>query len=186
MMDEIEIINTKIINIMWEGPFSPEDAYEKNDESSDYGVYQCYYGDHPVYGLDVLLYIGTAPASPYGQKPYGQTLKSHKFEKWNQNIQIYLGRLYQKKEATPLTNNEWGEMMERVEMLLAHACSSAFNFEWIKTYPDADADEAKKLLILNWGNHRSLPAAVSGYRFIEGSLSDSYQPWNSRKRKKGS
>ena len=30
----------KIINIMWEGPFRPEDAYEKNEESSDYGVYQ--------------------------------------------------------------------------------------------------------------------------------------------------
>ena len=173
MKDQVEIINIK-----WEGPLTLEKAYKKNDKSSDYGVYQCYYGDHPVYGLDVLLYIGMTSNGPFGQK-----LKSHKFEKWNQNIQIYLGRLYTKKGSQPLTNNEWGEMMERVEMLLAHACSPAFNFEWIKTYPDADADKDKKLLILNWGKYRSLPAAVSGYRFIEGSLSDSYQPWNSRKRK---
>lgn len=175
-MAEIEIINIK-----WEGPFRPEDAYEKNDESSDYGVYQ-YYGDHPVYGLDVLLYIGIAPAKPFGRMPFGKTLKSYKFEKWNQNIQIYLGRLYTKKGSRPLTHIEWGEMMGRVEKLLVHACSPAFNFEWIEAYPDADANEDKKLLILNWGDHRSLLPAVSGYRFIEGSLSDSYQPWKPRRR----
>ena len=175
-MAEIEIIN-----IVWEGPLTPKEAYRKKGPS-DYGVYQCYYGDHPVYGPDVLLYIGTAPASPSGRKPFGQTLKSYKFEKWNQNIQIYLGRLYTKKGSTPLTNREWGEMMERVEMLLAHACSPAFNFEWIKVYPGATADKDKKLLILNWEKYRSLPAAVSGYRFIEGSLGDSYQPWKPRTR----
>ena len=175
-MAEIEIINIK-----WEGPLTLKKAYEKNGET-DFGVYQCYYGDHPVNGLDVLLWIGTAPASPSGQMPFGQTLKSHESEKWNQNIQVYLGRLYTKKGSTPLTHREWGEMMERVEMLLAHACSPAFNFEWIKVYPSAVADKDKKLLILNWGKHRSLPAAVSGYRFIEGSLSNSYQPWKPRRR----
>lgn len=162
------------INIKWEGPLTLKQACEKNGRI-DYGVYQCYYDDPPVYGPDVLLYIGLA-----SNRRFGQMLESHKFEKWNQNIQIYLGRLYQKEEARPLTNYEWGEMMERVEMLLAHACSPAFNFEWIKTYPVANTDKDKKLLILNWGDYRSLPAAVSGYRFIEGSLSDSYQPWNSR------
>ena len=40
MKDQVEIINIK-----WEGPLTPEEAYEKND-TSDYGVYQ-YYGDHP-------------------------------------------------------------------------------------------------------------------------------------------
>ncbi len=54
-MAEIEIIN-----IMWEGPLKPEKANDKNGET-DYGVYQ-YYGDHPVYGLNVLLYIGTTSA----------------------------------------------------------------------------------------------------------------------------
>lgn len=162
---------------MWKGPFSLKEAYKENDSSSDYGLYQVYYGDHPVYGPDVLLYIGMA-----SNRPFGQTLKSHKFEKWNQNILIYLGRLYTKKGSKPLTHTEWGEMMERVEMLLAHACSPAFNFKWIKTYPDAEADKDKKLLILNWGKYRSLPAAVSGYRFIEGSLEDSYQPWKPQRR----
>ena len=171
-MAEIEIIN-----IEWEGPLTLEKAYKKNDKSSDYGVYQCYYGDQPVYGLDILLYIGMA-----SNRPFGQTLKSHKFEKWNQNLQIYLGRLYTKNGSKPLTHKEWGEMMKRVEMLLAHACSLAFNFEWIKTYPDADADKDKKLLILNWGEHRSLLPVVSGHRFIEGSLGDSYEPWKPRRK----
>ena len=52
-MDQIEIIN-----IMWEGPLSARGPHMRRMISrSDYGVYQ-YYGDHPVYGLNVLLEIG--------------------------------------------------------------------------------------------------------------------------------
>lgn len=47
-----------VIHVHWNGPFSLEDV-EQKDDNFDYGVYQVY-GSHPIYGSDVLLYIGKA------------------------------------------------------------------------------------------------------------------------------
>ena len=152
----------EIINIMWEGPFRREDAYEKNDESSDYGVYQ-YYGDHPVYGLEVLLEIGTTSA--IGKTPeqtFGERLEGRGFKHWNQDIQIYLGRICIDKKATRPSDEEWGDMIDQAGKLLVYACWPAANSKWITKPPDADRHE--KLLILNWGKHRSLLPAISGYQ----------------------
>ena len=87
----------EIINIKWEGPLTLQEAYGKNEES-DKGVYQVY-GDHPVYGLDVLFYLGKAERQTFGQR-----LGTHeaRFEEWDQRIQIYLGRIYTEKKARPL------------------------------------------------------------------------------------
>ena len=43
----------EIINIEWKGPWTLDDV-KKKAGNSDCGVYQ-YYGDHHVYGSDVLL-----------------------------------------------------------------------------------------------------------------------------------
>lgn len=168
-MAEIEIINIK-----WESPLTPKKAYEKNGKT-DYGVYQAY-GDHPVYGLDVLLEIGTTSA--IGKTPeqtFGERLKGRGFEHWNQNIQISLGRLCTKKGAKPLTHKEWGEMIDRAGKLLVYACWPAANSKWITKPPAADRHE--KLLILNWGKHRSLLPAISGYQqcHIEEYLDEFFQ-----------
>ena len=162
----------EIINIMWEGPLSPEEAYEKKGET-DYGVYQ-YYGDHPVYGLNVLLEIGAD-----NRKTFEERLKEYEFEEWNQDIQIYLGRICIEKESVWPTDREWNSMIARTEKLLIHACYPAFN-GFDSSNPDRNkkpqnADRYKKLLILNWGKYRSLPAAVSGYRIIQESLGNRFQ-----------
>ena len=47
-----------VIHVQWDGPFTLEQILELNDDF-DYGVYQVY-GSHPIYGSDVLLYIGKA------------------------------------------------------------------------------------------------------------------------------
>ena len=166
-MAEIEIIN-----IMWEGPLRPEKANDKNGET-DYGVYQ-YYGDHPVYGLNVLLEIGADK-----EKRFGERLKEYEFEKWNQDIQIYLGRICIEKESVQPTAGQWNSMITRAGKLLNHACYPAFN-GFGSPNPDINEkprydDKNKKLLILNWGKYRSLPAAVSGYRIIKESLDDSFR-----------
>lgn len=162
-MAEIEIINIK-----WEGPLKPEEAYEKNGRI-DYGVYQ-YYGDHPVYGLNVLLEIGADQ-----EKTFGERLKEYEFEKWNEDIQIYLGRICIEKESVQPTAGQWNSMITRAGKLLNYACYPAFNgFDSINKRPRYD-DKNKKLLILNWGKYRSLPATVSGYRVVEESLGDSFQ-----------
>ena len=164
-MAEIEIVN-----IIWNGPLTLKKAYNKK-KKSDKGVYQVY-GDHPVYGLDVLLYIGQTIDT------FGARLKNHDqdFENWEQEIEIYLGHIYPEKKARPSAG-----LIDRVEKLLIPACWPALNCQGIKG--PSNVDEVKDLLILNWGKFRSLLPAVSGRQVGIGSLDDSYQPWNVRRRK---
>lgn len=56
----------KDINIDWQGPFTLEEALQLHTEV-DYGLYQ-YYGDHPIYGQNVLLYLGSAIKQPFGKR----------------------------------------------------------------------------------------------------------------------
>ena len=53
-----------IIHVQWDGPFTLDQLSEMNNEY-DYGVYQVY-GSHPIYGSDVLLYIGKAGKLTFG------------------------------------------------------------------------------------------------------------------------
>ena len=164
-MAEIEIINIK-----WEDPLTLDEAYEKNGES-DYGVYQCY-GDHPIYGLDVLFYIGKAQDQTFGVR-----LKTHdkNFGEWDQHIQIYLGRIYTRREDRP-SDEEWGILIDRAEKLLIPACWPALNCQGIGGPSNFDEDEVKNLLILNWGRFRKLPATVSGRQVGIGSLDCNARP----------
>lgn len=142
MKDQIEIVNTKIINIMWEGPLSP--ARVKKYKNS--GVYQ-YYGDHHVYGSGVLLYIGQA-------KKLADRIRKDRFDKLcDRNIKIYFGPVKQ-------------SMLDRVEKLLICASAPARNSHHVIEPLDEAQDESLlDLLILNWGDYRSLLPEVSGYRF---------------------
>lgn len=56
-------IKTSLIQILWDGPYSITDLVKLKNEEIDYGIYQIY-GNHPVYGNDVLLYIGCFCPSP--------------------------------------------------------------------------------------------------------------------------
>ena len=132
----------KIINIVWKGPLNP-DGVEKNTRS---GVYQ-YYGDHHVYGSDVLLYIGQATN-------LADRIRKDRFDKLcDRNIKIYFGFLEQ-------------EMLDEVEKLLICASAPARNSNHvIEPLDEAQDTSLLNLLILNWGNYRSLLPEISGYRF---------------------
>ena len=56
-----------VIHVQWDGPFSLEQVSELNNEDHDYGVYQVY-GSHPIYGSDVLLYIGKASQQTFATR----------------------------------------------------------------------------------------------------------------------
>jgi hypothetical protein len=58
---------TKHIHIYWEGLFTLDQLTEIQDNTRDYGVYQIY-GGHPVYGSNVLLYIGKADRQTFGTR----------------------------------------------------------------------------------------------------------------------
>ena len=150
----------EIINIRWEGPLTLKESYSYKDDS-DYGIYQCY-GDHPVYGLDALFYIGETTGT------FGERLENHEqdFENWEQKIEIYLGRI---DNALP-SDEERISLIRRVEKLLILACWPALNCQGIKG--SSNVDEVKDLLILNWGKFRSLPGAVSGRQAGIGDLGE--------------
>ena len=85
---------TGVINIHWEGPFSLSEAVSSlSNDKIDYGIYQIY-GRHPVYGNEVLLYIGKA-----SERTFSVRLGEHK-DSWlghngrTKQTKVYVGRLY--------------------------------------------------------------------------------------------
>ena len=155
MNDDIEIIN-----IEWEGPLTHEKAYEQNGPR-DYGLYQ-YYGDHPVYGRDALLYIGKAQDERFGRR-----LRQYKFQEWGVKIQIYLGRIIIKEGDRRPSSTKWGKMIDQAETLLIRACLPVQNSDKLNIPDKMDNAERDlvKLHILNWNFYGSLLPEVSGYRF---------------------
>ena len=60
------------IHLVWEGPYTPDEArsFHSND---DFGIYQ-YYGEHILYGINSLLYLGKAEKSTFGSR-----ISQHKY-----------------------------------------------------------------------------------------------------------
>ena len=144
-----------IIHIQWEGPYNLEQLSILNNKQIDYGVYQIY-GGHPVYGSNVLLYIGKAKKQTFGKR-IGQ-------ENWKLNrdavkVQIYIGRLA--GNQTP-SNIKWDEEIDLAEQILIYAHAPASNSKSIASILDA---QLQNVHILNWGNHRDLMTEVSGARW---------------------
>ena len=144
-----------IIHIEWDGPYNLEQLQTLTNEVIDYGVYQIY-GGHPVYGSNVLLYIGKAELQTFGTRI--------RQENWNLNrdagkVQIYVGRLAGNK--TP-SAKVWAKEIDLVEKLLIYAHAPASNSKSIGSIPD---QELQNVHILNWGKHCDLMTEVSGARW---------------------
>lgn len=142
-----------VIHLQWDGPFTLEEVQGMNDDH-DHGVYQVY-GSHPVYGSDVLLYVGKA-----GQQTFSVRLNQELWH-YNQdagNIRYYVGRLA--GEQTP-EDTEWRHQIDLVEALLIHSHWPAANSQYIQGLGN-HAPEIADLHVLNWGQRRSLLGEVSG------------------------
>jgi hypothetical protein len=63
----------RIIHIEWDGPYSLDQLDSLKDLRKDHGLYQIY-GHHPIYGSNVLLYIGQT----YG-RTFGERIEEHNF-----------------------------------------------------------------------------------------------------------
>jgi len=149
-----------IINIWWEGPYTLSDIENKNignDDNKDYGVYQIY-GTHPVYGNNVLLYIGKTEQQVFSTRLNQET------HWWNNqdanNIQIYFGRLI---GNTP-SESIWTSMINKAEKLLIYAHRPAHNSSNINSIQE---DEAKNTHVLNWGTFKDLQPEVSSMRIFD-------------------
>ncbi|GEM_PF-265214 len=158
----------EIINIDWEGPFSIDeilkgtiDNQKFNVKSSDIGLYQIY-GSHPLYGSDVLVYIGRTQ----NKNGFQSRLK----DRWvinngndSNNVKIYLGTIF--SDSKKYTNAEINVFIEKAEVLMINALKPAFNSSNIQSAKDFDK---KDYIVYNHGSYRSLyPVFDSEYFWKE-------------------
>lgn len=146
---------THLIQVHWEGSYELSDLPSLMDSETDYGIYQIY-GKHPVYGNNVLLYIGKAD-----QQTLGKRISQENWVDTNDsnNLKIYVGRLHGPENPTPET---WSTDIDLAERLLIYVHKPAYNARSISSFPDL---ELQNIHILNWGHHRDLLPEVSGLRW---------------------
>ena len=123
------------------------------DEATAYGLYQVY-GTHPIYGSDVLLYVGKAEQQTFARR-LGQ-------EAWRLNrdaarVTVYVGRLVGKAPS----DADWSSIIHDAERLLIYSVAPAGNSSAINT---TSAFEPH-LRVFHVGNYRDIPAEVSSLRW---------------------
>ena len=150
----------EIVNIYWEGPITLENIESKdkgNNSDEDYGIYQIY-GTHPIYGSNVLLYIGKA-----SQQTFATRLNQETHWWFNQdakNVQVYLGRLI---GNTP-SEDKWTDMISKAEQLLIYTHRPAHNSSNINSVQDIKVSNTH---ILNWGEFKNLLPEVSSMKVLD-------------------
>lgn len=147
----------EILHIDWDGPFSLQQLKSLCDARTDVGVYQIY-GAHPIYGADVLLYIGKTEEQTFGVRIEQENWGRNSDEA---NVKIYIGRLAGSETPDAM---QWKREIGLAEQLLIYAHSPARNSKNLQTIRE---DGLKNLHIMNWGNHRDLLPEVSGARWTD-------------------
>lgn len=160
----------KDINIWWEGPFSQEQIVENkidvnkyNNLSDRIGLYQIY-GTHPLYGNDVLLYIGRTK----NKKGFTSRLKNRwVIENGNDsdNIKIYLGTIYSSDKA--IADNEEEKLIDLSEVLLINALKPSLNSSNLQSVGKDYLSE--NYIVHNHNNYRNLYPILSSDYFWNSS-----------------
>ena len=150
----------KILKIYWQGPYTLEECVQRfSDYKTDYGIYQIY-GNHPVNGVNNLLYIGKSD-----QRPFCVRFLEHKndwIDKESSDVEIYVGRFYDTvlpNNELP-TNQEWSNYIDACEKMLIYHCQPSYNVRE-KYLSPVFADE--EYILLNIGKRHRLPAEISTY-----------------------
>ena len=150
--------NMDIVHLMWVEYEWNDDIFNQFNSKNDYGIYQIY-GDHPVYGENVLLYIGKARYQTYSVRlnQHDDFDESHisKFRK------LHLSYFCKTEDVN---YNNWGEYIDLVEKLLINAHFPAYNSQEIKG-PIGNETFKKEMLILNWNERGKLLPEVSSLRY---------------------
>ena len=174
------------IRIKWDGPYNLNDmGYDEKEEkyiksnrnldnkSSDFGIYQIY-GHHPVYGSNVLLYIGKAQDQTFSIRISQEGWDNNEDYK---NIQIYLGKIYNENNfpANEEGDREWDKRISQAESMLIYAHEPARNSSNILTVSreNQKLEIFKNIRVLNYGQYRSLMPEVSGEMWVK-----EYEAWN--------
>ena len=137
------IIPLTLIQLEWDGPHKLSDIPQLMNEDTDYGIYQIY-GAHPVYGNDVLLYIGKADYQTLGKRI---SQENWLYTNDSNNHKIYVGRLH---GSQPESEEIWSKHIDLAERLLIFTHKPAYNSRSIASFPDK---ELQNIHVLNWGHH---------------------------------
>ena len=156
-------ISFKILDLDWHEPFiiaynREEDTYSLGSIPKDllqkYGLYQIY-GRHPVYGNDVLLYIGKTSGDS-GTRSFQKRLNEHfrvggRFY-YHTNLSISL---------CPVQFND--EEVSAAESILISTHKPALNGQLL----ESPSKVTQKHLVRNWGFMQSLHQECSDCYFFE-------------------
>jgi len=159
---------TEEINVWWEGPFTAEEVVGDDINQKEYdntadkiGLYQIY-GTHPLYGNDVLLYIGRTKNN--------NGFKSRLRNRWviengndNENVKIYLGTIYSPRET--ITKDDEKKKIEKAEVLLINALKPAYNSSNVQSVGKLYMEN--RYLVKNMNNYRNLYPILSSEYFLE-------------------
>jgi hypothetical protein len=151
------MLKMNVVDVNWDGPYRYNQIELLNDRATDYGVYQIY-GYHPLYGNNVLLYIGKAAQQTFATRILQETWY---FNRDANNVEVYVGKLCGLVQPS---NEVWDLQIAAVEKLLIYAHTPACNSQYINS---VRVDDILDLHIFNWGNHKSLMAEVSGRRWTD-------------------
>ena len=114
-LTRLQCAQVTTIHLDWSGPYSLDEASALTGRE-DYGLYQ-FYGDHPVYGAGVLLYVGKA-----SNQSFGRRLSQHNWGNWiPSQAAIYIGKVC---TPEPLDDKEWCDAIE--EPLIVALVSRAY------------------------------------------------------------
>jgi len=151
-------VKFEVVDIEWEGAFPI--SYNRDDDVygleqvpdallDSYGFYQIY-GRHPVYGNDVLLYIGETTKGKSASRSFRQRLKEHVGTRfyYHTNLSVYLG---------PCKFED--ELVKKVESVLIFSHAPALN----RTHLDEPMAGTESILVRNWSFVGSLESACTGY-----------------------
>ena len=152
-------LSLDVVDIDWEGPFSitydrADDCYLLDQIPSELllssGIYQIY-GRHPVYGKDVLLYIGETKADG-NSRSFSKRLAEHLNERVrffnHTNLSVHFG---------PLDLPD--SVIQKVESILIFCHAPALNRHHI----DRPIAGAESFLVRNWSFVGSLESACIGF-----------------------
>lgn len=161
--------NPEMIHIWWEGPFTYDEIMQKeksqeiqNQDNSvqKIGLYQVY-GNHILYGKDVLLYIGmTTDGFQNRLKDRWIINNSNDFNR----LSIYLGTIYSYDKT--LTKDEIEAQIAHAEALLINVMTPAFNSSYINSVGKKFYE--KKFTVYNLNSYRSLLPELSTMRYWNG------------------
>lgn len=159
------------IKIDWKGPFrlDKEDklcekfsqtVYDPEKFFKGIGLYQVY-GNHPVYGSNVLLYIGITTDQSFSKRLKGRVWQDDNYDV--NNIEIYLGKLI--GEIHKIQTEHEKKMIKNAEALLIYTHTPAKNSSNVLS---VNVEQVKNIHVQNYGNFRSLMPEVSGDYWLGG------------------